>query len=167
MKRPDPTEQKPAPGPAAEKLRAVRLMAGLSLAQLAERLGMPLGSYRHYEERLKDEFLPVKFVRDLARALAGSDVPVEAVFALAGQAPPPASVLAEIAQGMREPPPKSYIARALEALDQDEAPGGTEKPFEIQFSQVDGVVKVAAVIRDPEGFAKLRATLDALEALNR
>lgn len=69
--------------------------------------------------------------------------------------------------GLSEPSQKTYIARALAALDQDEPTDDPAKPFEIQFSQVDGVVKVAAVIRDPEGFTKLRATLDALEALNR
>lgn len=142
-------------------------MAGLSLADLADKLGLPVGTYRHYEERLKDEFLSVQMVRKLARALAGSAVPAEAIFELAGQEPPSPTVLAELTQGLQEPPPKSYIARALEALDQDEAQNSGEKPFEIQFSQVDGVVKVAAVIRDPEGFTKLRATLDALEALNR
>ena len=71
-------------------------------------------------------------------------------------------------QGFHEPATgPTYTARVLAALDQEEAATSANKPFEIQFSQVDGVVKVAAVIRDPEGFTKLRATLDALEALNR
>ncbi len=71
-------------------------------------------------------------------------------------------------QGFADPAPSmTHTARILAALDQEEQPASADKPFEIQFSQVDGVVKVAAVIRDPEGFTKLRATLDALEALNR
>lgn len=72
----------------------------------------------------------------------------------------------ESAAGFAETPPApTYTARVLAAMDQEEPPAGPVKPFEIQFSQVDGVVKVAAVIRDPEGFTKLRATLDALQAL--
>lgn len=75
---------------------------------------------------------------------------------------------ADAPPGLSEPPPaETYIARALAQLDKEPEEGADEKPFEIQFSQVDGVVKVAAVIRDPQGFAKLRATLDALEMLNR
>lgn len=74
----------------------------------------------------------------------------------------------EAAAGFAEPAGYGYTREILEALDRDGAPPtGPVKPYEIQFSQVDGVVKVAAVIRDPEGFAKLRATLDALQALSR
>lgn len=71
-------------------------------------------------------------------------------------------------QGFAEPQQHpTHATRILAELDREAPQASTDKPFEIQFSQVDGVVKVAAVIRDPEGFAKLRATLDALEALNR
>lgn len=73
---------------------------------------------------------------------------------------------AETPAGFAEPAGSSYARESLEALDRDPPQAGPVKPFEIQFSQVDGVVKVAAIIRDPEGFTKLRATLDALQALN-
>lgn len=68
--------------------------------------------------------------------------------------------------GFAEPTPSSYTRRILDAMDREEPDPGPMKPYDIQHSQVDGVVKIAAVIRDPKGFAKLRATIDALEALH-
>lgn len=79
---------------AAVKLKALRIRAGLSVREMARRMGMAQSSYVHYEARLKSEFLPVPFAMDVAEALRGTEVSRSEVMALAGIVTPSAPVLA-------------------------------------------------------------------------
>lgn len=46
------------PGPAAQELKRLREKAGIGLREMARLVGMGVGTYRHYEERLKEDHLP-------------------------------------------------------------------------------------------------------------
>lgn len=73
----------------AERVKALREQAGVSVRELARRLGKPVSSYLHYEtpSRFKNGPLPVAFARDLATALAPNGISEADVMALAGFAP--------------------------------------------------------------------------------
>lgn len=76
--------------PVSNKLRDLRLRAGLSRNAIAARIGIPESTYKHYEARLKEPFLPIPFAEQVATALAGSGVNRDEVMELAGieRAPP-------------------------------------------------------------------------------
>ncbi len=76
--------------PVSNKLRDLRLRAGLSRNAIAARIGIPESTYKHYEARLKEPFLPIPFAEQVATALSGSGVSRDEVMELAGieRAPP-------------------------------------------------------------------------------
>jgi phage repressor protein C with HTH and peptisase S24 domain/DNA-binding XRE family transcriptional regulator len=68
---------------AANKLKALRESTGLSIREIAQRIGVSASSYQHYEnpERFKKPFLPYEFAWNVAQALKpeGSDFMAQAL----------------------------------------------------------------------------------------
>jgi len=71
---------------AALKLKELRNRTGLSLAKMAAALEMPLGVYRHYEERYKKPYLPVDLIHKLTPVLTKHDIDLTEINAFAGLA---------------------------------------------------------------------------------
>ena len=46
----------------ANQLKTIREATGLSVEAMADRVGMPVGTYRHYEERIKKTYQPVDLI---------------------------------------------------------------------------------------------------------
>ncbi len=61
--------------PIAEKLKQIRIGAGVSLREMARRMNMPPSSYNHYEtpSRFKDAFLPADFAENFAMVIGDKD----------------------------------------------------------------------------------------------
>jgi transcriptional regulator with XRE-family HTH domain len=53
---------------AAARLKDIRIKSGLSIGKVADRMGLEIGAYRHYEERYKGNNMPVDFVQRLLTA---------------------------------------------------------------------------------------------------
>ena len=68
----------------AQKLKALRQAARMSIRELAFEVGMEKGRYEHYETRFKKPYLPADLASDLANVLATRGIPREDVMALAG-----------------------------------------------------------------------------------
>lgn len=66
-----------------EDLKALRERAGLSVRATAELIGMSASGYSHYEQRIKDPYLPMKIAVSLADAFERNGVPRTEVLALA------------------------------------------------------------------------------------
>jgi phage repressor protein C with HTH and peptisase S24 domain len=70
----------------AEELRsevkAIREMAGLSVRAMAERLKMSASGYSHYEQRIKEPYLPMKIAMAISDVVAPLGVDRKKVFAL-------------------------------------------------------------------------------------
>ena len=74
-----------AVSPCAKQLKALRLEAGLSRAEVARHLGYPHASrYQHYEDRYKKSYLPVELAGRLAPLFSERGVARERLMALAG-----------------------------------------------------------------------------------
>ena len=74
-----------AVSPCAKQLKALRLEAGLSMAEVARRLGYQHASrYQHYEDRYKKTYLPVDLVGRLAPLFLERGIARERLMALAG-----------------------------------------------------------------------------------
>jgi phage repressor protein C with HTH and peptisase S24 domain len=67
-----------------DKLRDLRKRARFSMAALAEKIGIPESTYKHYEVRLKEPYLPIPFAEQLATAFAGTGITRAEVMELAG-----------------------------------------------------------------------------------
>jgi transcriptional regulator with XRE-family HTH domain len=63
--------------PFGEKLKSLRLAAGLTQAQLADRSGVPLGTIRDYEQGKRDPALSAaqKLARGLGASLSSFEEP--------------------------------------------------------------------------------------------
>lgn len=70
----------------SQKLKALRVEAGLSVRTMASALEMSSSSYSHYEERYKKSFLPLEFTQQVANVLAAHGVAEDKVMELAGAA---------------------------------------------------------------------------------
>ena len=72
--------------PVTKALRDLRESAGVSLREMARRLGVPHSTYGHYEDpgRFKDPYLPMAWAIRFAEALEISGVERSTVIALAG-----------------------------------------------------------------------------------
>lgn len=68
----------------AARLKELREGAGVSVRDFARRLDMPMGTYKHYEDRFKRRYLPRDFAQSVARELAKEGVDPAEVMALAG-----------------------------------------------------------------------------------
>lgn len=68
---------------ARNALKSLRLTAKLSLQQLADRLDIPLTTYRHWEERAKGRYLPQELVEKLVPILAECGIEPGEVLSLA------------------------------------------------------------------------------------
>lgn len=71
-------------------LKALRAKSGLTVRNLAGRLGMPHNTYANWEQasRKKKQFLPMEFAHRLADAYAGTPVTRAEIMALAGVSDP-------------------------------------------------------------------------------
>lgn len=85
---------------------------------MADRLGLPVGTYRHYEERLKGDYLPQDFVAQLEEALADADIDPARIRAL-GEMPKPDG----FADTGGEFGPHARGKRLMSALDKADKPG--------------------------------------------
>jgi phage repressor protein C with HTH and peptisase S24 domain len=76
----------------AEDLRAavkgLRERANLSVREIASRLGMSPSGYSHYEQRIKDTYLPPRIAAQLADVLEPAGVPRAEVLALSSPGAP-------------------------------------------------------------------------------
>lgn len=78
--------------PVAVRLKELRARAGLSIREVADRLGLATGSgYQHYEAKFKKPYLPLDFVERLAPIFAERGVPPAEIYALAGVSKGPAA----------------------------------------------------------------------------
>lgn len=75
---------KPAPGPAAAGLKALRsrLVPKMSTRDAREIAGLKGGGYAHYELRFKGKYLPAKLVEKLVPEFARRGVPPDELWAL-------------------------------------------------------------------------------------
>lgn len=79
---------------------------------------MPVGTYRHYEERLKGDFLPQDFVAQLEAGLAGTGIDPSKIRAL-GEMPRSDG----FADAGSDYGPHARGKKLLEALDKADTPG--------------------------------------------
>ncbi|RJE81298.1 helix-turn-helix domain-containing protein [Paracoccus sp. JM45] len=68
----------------AQKLKALRQAAKMSIREIAFEVGMEKGKYEHYETRFKKPYLPADFADQLAHVLSLRGIARESVMALAG-----------------------------------------------------------------------------------
>jgi transcriptional regulator with XRE-family HTH domain len=74
-------------GPAAQKLKELRTRLGLSMSDVAVHLGLPRfrkSSYQHYEDKHKEEHLPLSLVSQLVDLFVSRGADEREVWALAG-----------------------------------------------------------------------------------
>lgn len=141
---------------ASARLRHAREKSGLSLQKMADRAGVPLSTYRHYEERYKGAYLPQQFVAALAPNLG--DVPKLREEVLS---------LASMDSGMREnsaPYQSGAHARgaALLSAMNPETPSTTHPPLRIGS---DGhVVQIVATV-DKAGIDELIRKLRLMQEM--
>lgn len=69
------------------RLKDIRERAGLTVREMAQRLGVSPSGYNHYEtpSRFKDAFLPMAVAIKIARAIEGTAVDPQEVLAMAGK----------------------------------------------------------------------------------
>ncbi|WP_165775075.1 S24 family peptidase [Mameliella alba] len=64
-------------------VKALRERAGFSIRGIADLMGMSASGYSHYEQRIKEPYLPMKFAVPFAEALEARGIQRDEVFALA------------------------------------------------------------------------------------
>ncbi|MFN3646264.1 MAG: helix-turn-helix domain-containing protein [Gemmobacter sp.] len=154
----DSPQNKPAPQEtAAARLRALREEAGLSLQAMADRMGIPLGTYRHYEERLKGPFMPQDRLLQLLRAFDGTSITPDRVRAL-GDLAAGGSGFSDTPPGASYNPQPHRGAALLRALDSAEAP---EQQQALKIGTDGRYVQVIATV-DREGLDRLIRRLEAM-----
>lgn len=154
----------------AERLRALRARAGLSVRAMARALGYAGGSsYQRYEDPalFGDGPLPLWLVRKLVPALEGRGVPpiaAEEIYALGGVLPPaerpraaPPGVTLPTAPAL---PPFATMPRDVPV--HGTVVGGTEGDFEMNGTVVDYVRRPPGIAGAREVFA-LYVTGDSME----
>ncbi len=68
----------------SEKLRLLRIKAGLSMREVAEALKRPVTTYSNYENVYKKGFLPVEFVQKILPLFTSKGISKSQMLALAG-----------------------------------------------------------------------------------
>lgn len=66
------------------RLKELRERAGITMSEMAKRVGTTYSGYTHYEYRFKEPYLPMSFAESLVEAFRGSGVRPEEILALAG-----------------------------------------------------------------------------------
>jgi phage repressor protein C with HTH and peptisase S24 domain len=113
----------------AVRLKALRERAGVSVREMARRMGMSPSSYTHYENRLKADFLPMHIAIQVADALHDRDIDRRQVMALAGAAADPGLSLPAAPVGFAEDEPAQVLVPVY-AVNASAGPGainGTEE----------------------------------------
>lgn len=69
----------------ARRLKALRVEAGFSMAEVARHLGFShVSRYQHYEDRYKRTYLPIELIRALLPLFAERGIPADRLLSLAG-----------------------------------------------------------------------------------
>jgi transcriptional regulator with XRE-family HTH domain len=68
----------------AEKLKAIREEAGMTIREVADELGRSPSSYQHYEDRYKKEYLPLDLMQSLALVFMTRGIEPDRLLYLAG-----------------------------------------------------------------------------------
>lgn len=134
----------------AARLRALRKEANLTLEGIANRLGMEISTYRHYEERFKGKFLPQHLVLALLDALPANGADRSRILAL-GAVREPEEGLAAPAEPYRG---NARGNRLLQVLSDPPAPGPKKIDQEMKIGTDGHYLSVVATV-DREGVDRL------------
>lgn len=85
-----------------DEVKALRERAGYSVREIARELGKSPSGYAHYEQRIKEPYLPMKIATALAEALGKRGVSKAEVMALAGEDGAPGYEVVDIDQSAPE-----------------------------------------------------------------
>ncbi|MFY7850269.1 MAG: helix-turn-helix domain-containing protein [Brevundimonas sp.] len=156
---------------ASRRLKALRERTGLSVREVARRLGKPASTYATYEDRYKKPFLPHELVAELLPVFS-EFVPKQEIYALSGAVagvPGEAKQLAKDAAefyarktlGISEPAPApqtTVMPGELMVGDKDlpvyaSAEGGPEGAMIISYDPIEWVKRPEPLMTVKNGFA--------------
>jgi transcriptional regulator with XRE-family HTH domain len=144
----------------ADRLKSLRTAAGISLQRMADLLQMPLGTYRHYEERFKEAYLPGEMVEKMLTSLGSTAISRDEILRFADVQGGLAEHSAKYEGNVRPP---SSAAANVRAIMGSEDPAPQTRP-ELKFGSDGKYVQIIATV-DKDGIDDLIRKLKTMKEL--